>query len=159
MIVSAREQFELAAPADEAALAFLRNPVQALSKVRFLREVQVSGQTISGVLAVQLPLLGEVTLPFVSVLEDTPTGARLLPQAIEQERAWLEVVGEGKLLTGQLGYVFEFRAHLDTPAADKWGGAAFEKMVQAAASRTMSRVAQDLPRALAAALADAERQI
>ena len=158
MIVPAREQFDLSAPADAAALAFVRNPAQALSTVRFLREVQVSGAQISGVLAVQLPLLGEVTLPFVSVLEDTPAGARLLPQSLDHERAWLEVAGEGTLITGQLRYVFEFRAHLDMPAADKWGGAAFEKMVQAAASRTMSRVAQDLPRALAAALAETEHQ-
>ncbi|WP_293914846.1 DUF3809 domain-containing protein [Deinococcus sp.] len=158
MIVEAHEDFSApTALAPEFALAFLRDPTRLLSRVSFLREVEVSGQEVRGVLAVQLPLLGEVSLPFFSVLENTERGARLTPQPIEHRRAWLEVGGEGRLDAeldaAALAYAFVFRAHLDTPTAEKWGGAAFEKMVQAAASRTIARVAQALPRALAEALA------
>lgn len=158
MIVEACERFELPAPADAAAaLAFLHDPTRTLAKVHFLRELSVSGQTpnateVRGVLTVQLPMLGEVTLPFLSVLEVTPLGARLLPQVLENERAWIEVEGQGQLLEATLAYVFVFRAHLQMPAAEKWGGAAFEKMVRAAASRTIARVAQELPRAVGEAL-------
>lgn len=155
MIVEASELFTLTAPPDPAAaLTFLRDPARALAGVRFLRDVQVSGAEVRGVLAVQLPMVGEVTLPFFSVLENTDRGARLVPQGIQNERAWLEVEGEGVLSGLLLEYAFVFRAHLDIPAAEKWGGSAFEKMVQAAASRTMARVTQELPRALAAALAE-----
>ena len=155
MIVEAREPFTLTAPPDAAAaLAFLRDPARSLAKVGFLRGLQVSGAEVRGVLAVQLPMLGEVTLPFFSVLEETEWGARLRPQMIENERAWLEVEGEGMLSGPELEYQFVFRAHLAMPAAEKWGGSAFEKMVQAAASRTMARVARELPKAMAAALAE-----
>ncbi|TSA86832.1 DUF3809 domain-containing protein [Deinococcus detaillensis] len=153
MIVEASERFELPAPADDAtALAFLRDPARSLAKVRFLRELAVSGHEVRGVLAVQLPMLGEVTLPFFSVLDVTPLGARLIPQALENERAWIEVGGEGQLKEAALAYVFVFRAHLQMPTAEKWGGEAFEKMVRAAASRTIARVAQELPRAVGEAL-------
>ena len=155
MIVEASETFTLTAPPDSAAaLAFLRDPARSLTRVRFLRGVQVSGTEVRGVLAVQLPMVGEVTLPFFSVLEHTGSGARLVPQDIQNERAWLEVAGEGVLSGPLLEYAFVFRAHLNIPAAEKWGGSAFEKMVQAAASRTMARVTQELPKALAAALAE-----
>lgn len=155
MIVEAREAFELPAPADSAAaLTFLRDPARSLARVRFLRELTVNGNEVRGVLAVQLPMLGEVTLPFFSVLEETELGARLIPQASENERAWIEVEGEGQLEGATLAYVFVFRTHLQIPAAEKWGGAAFEKMVRAAASRTIARVAQELPRAMGEALAE-----
>ncbi|GAA4017576.1 DUF3809 domain-containing protein [Deinococcus rubellus] len=155
MIIEADQPFSLPAPGDSAAaLAFVRDPARSLSQVRFLRELSVSAAEVRGVLAVSLPMLGEVTLPFFSVLEETERGARLLPQMIEHERAWLEVAGEGQLSGAALDYSFVFRAHLGLPAAEKWGGAAFEKMVQAAASRTLARVARELPRAVAAALAD-----
>ncbi|WP_161880250.1 DUF3809 domain-containing protein [Deinococcus alpinitundrae] len=157
MIVEASELFTLTAPPDHAAaLAFLRDPARSLARVRFLRDVQVGGAQVRGVLAVQLPMVGEVTLPFFSVLENTESGARLIPQGLQNERAWLEVAGEGKLSGPllELEYAFVFRAHLSIPTAEKWGGSAFEKMVQAAASRTMARVTQELPKALAAALAE-----
>ena len=154
MIVEAREDFgQGTSLAPESALTFLRDPARLLSHVGFLRDLQVSGREVRGVLAVQLPLLGEVSLPFFSVLEDTQRGARLSPRVTEHKRAWLEIGGDGLLSGETLQYQFVFRAHLDTPAAEKWGGAAFEKMVQAAASRTIARVAQALPRALAEALA------
>jgi Protein of unknown function (DUF3809) len=154
VIVEAHQDFGQETSLAEAhALAFLRDPARLLLKVSFLRDLQVTGQEVRGVLAVQLPLLGEVSLPFFSVLEDTQRGARLVPQPVEHKRAWLEVGGDGVLDGSALSYTFVFRAHLDTPAAEKWGGAAFEKMVQAAAGRTIARVAQALPRALAEALA------
>ena len=153
MIAESRETFSLNAANPETALAFLHDPARALSKVRFLRELHVSGPEVRGVLTVALPMLGEVTLPFFSVLETNPQGAVLRPQPLDGERAWLEVAGEGTLSGHQLTYLFVFRAHLDTPTAEKWGSAAFEKMVQAAATRTMARVSRELPQAVAAALA------
>ncbi|AWN23482.1 DUF3809 domain-containing protein [Deinococcus irradiatisoli] len=154
MIVEAHQPFRLPAPEDPAALAFVRDPTRALAKVRFLKTLEVQGSEVRGVLAVQLPMLGEVTLPFFSVLEHTAAGARLLPQPLDNERAWLEVEGEAGLEGTELDYRFTFRAHLDTPSAEKWGAVAFEKMVQAAASRTLAKVARELPAAVAAALAE-----
>ena len=51
-----------------------------------------------------------------------------------------------------LTFHFRFRAHLTLPATEGWGGAAFEKMVQAAAARTLDRVARELPAGIARAL-------
>ncbi len=155
MIVEARQPFTLAAPSDPAAaLAFVRDLTRSLSRVRFLKALEVEPPEVRGVLSAQLPMLGEVTLPFFSVLEMTPQGARLRPQLLSGERAWLEVGGEAALVGSELEYMFVFRAHLQTPAAEQWGAAAFEKMVQAAAARTMQKVARELPPAVAAALAE-----
>ena len=60
------------------------------------------------------------------------------------------VTGAGTALV----FAFLFRAHLALPDGGGWGGDAFTKMVQAAASRTLHRVAQELPAGIASAMTD-----
>lgn len=161
MIIEAGQQFTLPFPGPAAdALAFVRDPARALSQVRFLRDLRADGAGVRGELLVPLPVLGAVDLPFRSALRVTPHGAALEPQPPLDERAWVDVTGDARVLTpnGAAGGValhfdFHFRAHLATPAADGWGTAAFEKMVRAAAGRTLDRVARELPRGIQAALA------
>ncbi len=159
------------------ALAFIRSPQQLLTQLSFLQEVEQRGEQVSGVLALSFPMLGEVTLPFVSLMSQQPHGAVLLPQALTHERAWLEIAGQGHLEPPsdqpgqsdytttqlprhrQIHYHFQFRAYLQTPdVAQQWGAKAFEKMVQASAQRTINRVAQALPVAFARALETAEHE-
>lgn len=194
MIIDSTQQFVLDYPGPLAgALAFVRDPAWSLSRVRFLHgltartdgvrgglgedgDVKERGELeVRGELIVQLPVLGQVDLPFFSVLQFTEGGATLIPQLLEHERAWVEVrgvaqVGGVQVGGGQVGGVqadspdpagtpvgfdFQFRAHLAMPqtgdppqagaAGPGWGGAAFGKMVRAAANRTLQRVASDLP--------------
>lgn len=177
MIIDSAQQFVLEYPGSPAgALAFVRDPARSLSRVRFLRELNASpdggrGEVeLRGELIVQLPVLGQVDLPFFSVLQTTEGGATLLPQPLEHERAWVEVRGVAQVhcLPGApagsaphssggtpVSFDFQFRAHLATPqtgdpteagaAGLGWGGAAFGKMVRAAAGRTLQRVASELP--------------
>lgn len=152
MIVEATQDFTLPWTGDDAAaLAFVRDPARALARVRFLRDLRADGEVVRGELLVPLPGLGEVDLPFHSVLTATPDGGALTPQAISGERAWVEVAGQARLDGGALHFAFQFRAHLATPDAQGWGGAAFEKMIRAAAARTLERVARELPAGIAQA--------
>ncbi|GGN36772.1 DUF3809 domain-containing protein [Deinococcus daejeonensis] len=152
MIVEATQDFTLPwAGDDAAALAFVRDPARALARVRFLRDLRADGEGVRGELLVPLPGLGEVDLPFHSALTATPDGATLTPQAISSERAWVEVAGQARLDGCALHFAFQFRAHLATPDAQGWGGAAFEKMIRAAAVRTLDRVARELPAGIAQA--------
>ncbi|AIZ46195.1 hypothetical protein QR90_15770 [Deinococcus radiopugnans] len=164
MIIEAGRHFTLQAPGPAAAtLAFVRDPARALSRLHFLRGLNVEGHEVRGELLVPLPVLGEADLPFVCVLAHTPDGATLTPRPIEGERAWVEVTGQAQVLEGaqaarsgetvvEVAFNFLFRAHLATPDAQGWGGAAFEKMVRAAAGRTLDRVTQELPEGLREAL-------
>ncbi|MBB6017817.1 DUF3809 domain-containing protein [Deinococcus radiopugnans] len=164
MIIEAGRHFTLQAPGSAAAtLAFVRDPARALSRLHFLRGLNVEGHEVRGELLVPLPVLGEADLPFVCVLAHTPDGATLTPRPIEGERAWVEVTGQAQVLEGaqaarsgetvvEVAFNFLFRAHLATPDAQGWGGAAFEKMVRAAAGRTLDRVTQELPEGLREAL-------
>lgn len=177
MIIDSAQQFVLEYPGPPAgALAFVRDPARSLSRVRFLRELSAlpdeeRGEVeLRGELIVQLPVLGQVDLPFFSVLQFSEEGASLLPQPLEHERAWVEVRGVAQVhsLGGSqagsppdssgstpVSFDFQFRAHLATPqtgdspeagaAGQGWGGAAFSKMVRAAAGRTLQRVASELP--------------
>lgn len=164
MIIEAGRHFTLQAPGPAAdTLAFVRDPARALSRLHFLRGLNVEGNEVRGELLVPLPVLGEADLPFVCVLAHTPDGATLTPRPIEGERAWVEVTGQAQVLEGaqaarsgetvvEVAFNFLFRAHLATPDAQGWGGAAFEKMVRAAAGRTLDRVTQELPEGLREAL-------
>ncbi|MFB9993663.1 DUF3809 domain-containing protein [Deinococcus oregonensis] len=155
MILEAEQSFSLTHPQGQAAaLAFVRDPALALSRVRFLRGLVGHAQGVRGELIVPVPVLGEVDLPFSSLLQETPDGATLTPQPITGERAWVEVSGQAAAdSAGLISFGFHFVAHLATPEAEGWGGAAFEKMVRAAAGRTLERVARELPQGIAAALA------
>ncbi|GGR26091.1 DUF3809 domain-containing protein [Deinococcus ruber] len=160
MLIEAEQVFSLPFPGDQAAaLAFLRDPARSLSRLRFLHELTVSTETpaeVRAVLVVQMPMLGSVTLPLHSRLIVTPGGARLESLPIADERAWIELSGEGSTDSNPGGttleYSFHFTAHLEAPSAEQWGGAAFEKMVRAAAARTLTRLAQELPAGISAAL-------
>ncbi|WP_425146293.1 DUF3809 domain-containing protein [Deinococcus sp.] len=160
MLIEAEQHFDLNFPGTRPqALAFVRDPARALSRVRFLQHLKADGGGEGGggevraVLAVQMPLLGTVTLPLHSRLIPTPDGARLDSLPLEGERAWIELSGAGTAAQdGTLHYDFRFVAHLDAPSAEGWGGAAFEKMIRAAAARTLTRLAQELPAGIAAAL-------
>lgn len=153
MILHATEEFELQhLDGPEAARAFVRDPALALAKVRFLRGLKADATSVSGELVVPIPVLGEVDLPFESALEQTEDGARLLPCPLDHERAWVEVSGAARVHGDLMHFQFDFKAHLALPAAEGWGGAAFEKMVQAAASRTLTRIGNSLPTSMQAAL-------
>lgn len=164
MIIEAGRHFTLRAPGPaQDTLAFVRDPQRALSRLQFLRGLQVDGAEVRGELLVPLPVLGEADLPFLCALAHTPDGATLTPQPIEGERAWVEVTGQAQVLEGaqaagngqtvvEVAFNFLFRAHLVTPDAQGWGGAAFEKMVRAAAGRTLERVTRELPEGLREAL-------
>ncbi|SMB89751.1 DUF3809 domain-containing protein [Deinococcus hopiensis] len=154
MLIEARQAFTLTHPGGQAAaLRFVQDAGRSLSRVRFLRKLQGSAEGVTGELIVPVPVLGEVDLPFSSRLTATPEGATLTPQPIEGERAWVEVAGRAEVDgAGAVAFTFHFRAHLGTPQAEGWGGAAFEKMVRAAAGRTLERVAAELPVGIGAAM-------
>ncbi|MFC4638062.1 DUF3809 domain-containing protein [Deinococcus hohokamensis] len=153
MILEAQQHFALHHPGgQDAALVFVRDPALALSQVRFLRALTTTAGEVRGELVVTVPILGEVDLPFCSVVAPTPGGAELRPLPLSGERAWVEVAGQARVEGGEMHFEFGFRAHLALPEAEGWGGAAFEKMVRAAAGRTLERVAQDLPASVARAV-------
>lgn len=156
MILDAAQDFGLPyAGSTEDALAFLRDPARSLARVRFLRGLNVAGNLLRAELLVNVPLLGEVALPFQSRLLETPGGAALLPQPLA-ERLWAELSGEGTVTDTpegvQLHYALRLRAHLELPQAEKWGGVAFEKMLRETARRTLSRVTQEFPAGVQAAM-------
>ena len=153
MILDAEQTFTLPYPGPPAdALAFVRDPARALVRLRFLRDLRADQESVRGELVVPLPGLGDADLPFHSLLSLTPDGADLIPQALSGERAWVEVAGQARAEGAELHFTFQFRAHLATPDAQGWGGAAFEKMIRAAATRTLDRVARELPGSIQAAL-------
>ncbi len=155
MQIEAEQAFPLDFPGTSTdALAFLRDPARALAGVRFLRDLTVSGPELRAVLVVNVPMLGETLLPLHSRLIHTPQGARLEAQPVAGERAWIELNGEGTADGQLLSYHFRFTAHIEMPSAEKWGGAAFEKMVRAAAERTLSRLARELPEGMARGMAE-----
>ena len=150
MQIEAEQAFTLEFPGTpESALAFLHDPARGLAGIRFLRDLHASGPEVRAVLVVNVPILGEIDLPLHSRLVHTPQGARLEAQSIEDERAWIELSGDGTADGHLLSYHFRFTAHIEMPSAEKWGGAAFEKMVRAAAERTLSRLARELPEGMA----------
>lgn len=152
--IEAAQSFTLRHPAGHAAaLAFVQDAGTALSRVRFLRGLRADSEGVSGELVVPVPVLGEVDLPFLSRLTAAPDGADLTPQPVGGERAWVEVTGQARVDgAGSVAFSFHFRAHLSLPQAEGWGGAAFEKMVRAAAARTLERLAGELPAGIEAAM-------
>lgn len=155
MILDAAQTFSLPyAGSVEEALAFLRDPARSLARVRFLRGLHVNGDLLRAELLVNVPLLGEVALPFQSRLLDTPDGARLLPQPLNG-RLWAELSGDGAVSAAggvSLHYALQLRAHLELPQAEKWGGVAFEKMLRETARRTLDRVTGEFPAGVLAAM-------
>lgn len=150
MQLRAEQQFSLTHPQGKAAaLQFVQSPALALAGVDFLQQLTLSGPpdgpTLGGELLVTVPMLGQVDLPFLSRIEALTTGAALYPLPLENERAWVEVAGQARVDGPHMHFAFQFCAHLATPPADDWGSAAFEKMAQATATRTLNRLAAALP--------------
>ncbi|PYE48702.1 DUF3809 domain-containing protein [Deinococcus yavapaiensis] len=152
MIFDAEQSFSLPYPGPhEAALAFLRDPQRSLGRVTFLQNVRVSESIVRAEMLVQVPMMGTLTLPFESELILTNDGAHLTPRTLESQ-AWAEVGGSGAVQGTTLDYRFAFRVHVDMPTAEKWGGAAFEKMFHATARRTLERLAKEFPDGVRAAM-------
>lgn len=154
MIIEASQEFTIQHPGGvESALVFVRSPEVALAAVRFLKELRVVNQELVGQLLVKAPALGEIDLPFKSALVAEPRGATLQPVALSSERVWVAVAGQA-LVSDQavMTFQFHFTGHLSLPDTPGWGGVAFEKMVNAAAQRTLSRVTEALPRDIQQAL-------
>lgn len=152
MIFDATQDFTLPYPGSEQdALAFLRDPARSLREVSFLRGLRVGGNVVRAEMTVNVPMLGELSLPFESDLSETPRGALLTPRPLAG-RAWVEVRGEGEVREGALHYRFTFRAHVHLPTAEKWGGAAFEKMANATAHKTLEKVVREFPEGVRAAM-------
>ncbi|MDO4262967.1 MAG: DUF3809 domain-containing protein [Deinococcus sp.] len=158
MQFGAQQSFTLHCPGDRAAaLAWAQAADQALAQVTFLQDVRLDGQTLHGELRVPVPLLGDITLPFVSRLEAIPNGAALTPQALPERRGWVEVrgqavVGDSEGRSTRVELSFDFQAFLRLPDSGNLGGAAFEKMVRATAQRTIERVLAELPGQLQASM-------
>lgn len=161
MILNSEQEFSLVHPVDQGqALSFVRSPGTSLSQVRFLSDIRVHDDQLRGTLLVKAPGLGEVDLPFVSQMIEIPEGAALRALALPGENAWVAVNGqasveasvEAGVAASVMHFTFQFTAHLTLPDVPGWGGAAFEKMVNAAAQRTLRRVAEALPRDIQAAL-------
>ncbi|AFZ66630.1 DUF3809 domain-containing protein [Deinococcus peraridilitoris] len=152
MIFEAQEHFVLPYPGSEdEARSFLRDPGRSLRAVSFLRALRFDGGIVRSELAVNIPMFGDLVLPFESEVTSTAQGALLTPRPLSG-RAWAEVGGLGEVQSGQLDYHLSFRVHISMPQAEKWGGAAFEKMFQATARKTLERVAQEFPAGVRAAM-------
>ncbi len=154
MLLEATQSFELRHPGtSQDALHFVRTPAVALSQLRFIRGLDTKQEQVRGELIVPVAMLGDVDLPFSSRLQSTPDGAVLLAAELPDERAWVEVNGQATVDSqNKMSFAFQLRAHLQLPEAEGWGSAAFEKMVRAAANRTLERIAAALPGGIQAAL-------
>jgi hypothetical protein len=98
--------------------------------------------------------LGVQRLDFASRLEHHPEGADLiaLPRT---GKAWAEVAGQGRVREeagAQIFYALQIVVHLELPVGDKWGGRAFEKMVQATAKSAVERLTHEFGRGVSAAM-------
>ena len=153
MRLESNQQFSLHHPQGfQEALKFVRSPERSLSRVRFLTNLSSENGQVSGQLIVKTPGIGDIHLPFASTLREEPDGASLHALTLP-EKNWVEVNGQASVTQDALmTFNFQFTAHVTLPEVPGWGGAAFEKMVNAAAQRTLTRVAEALPRDIQAAL-------
>ena len=137
------------------AVAFLRDVNRSLERVAFIKNLRVDGADVLADLRIDAPVIGEQLLDFQSVLEALPDGAKL--RSLERSgNAWAEVAGEGTAQPAGDAASIEYRlrivAHLNLPAAERWGGRAFEKMVFATAQRAIERMTLEFPDGVAAAM-------
>lgn len=157
MILESSQRFTLKHPhGAEAALQFVRLPERSLARVRFLSNLTSQDAQVSGQLVVKTPGLGDIHLPFTSTLKEERDGATLHALPLS-EKNWVAVNGQATVTPDAvMTFDFQFTAHVTLPDVPGWGGAAFEKMVNAAAQRTLTRVAEALPRDIQAALPPVE---
>lgn len=146
------------------ATAWAQQPERSLGQISFLRGVRLVAGVLHGELLVPVPLLGDITLPFASQLTATKQGGVLTPAPLPthtaeqgRRRGWVEVSGQATALpqTGPstpIDMQFHFDAFVAVPPNGHFGTAAFEKMVRAAAQRTLDHVAEGLPSELQASM-------
>lgn len=80
MIFEAQEHFVLPYPGSEdEARSFLRDPGRSLRAVSFLRALRFDGGIVRSELAVNIPMFGDLVLPFESEVTSTAQGALLTP--------------------------------------------------------------------------------
>lgn len=148
----AQQEFQLTHTLNvEQALEFLRTPSVSLAKAHFLQNIQTLDTELSGELLVMVPILGQIELPFSSIIQIHDTGANLHAKP-HDKHAWLAINGQAEQQTEQLLFHFQFAAYIQIPQTEGWGSIAFEKMVRAAAHRTLERVTSALPESMEQAL-------
>ena len=101
---------------------------------------------LTGELAAEVPLLGEIHFPFKSLIhpqgEDT---ARLEAVPLEPTPPfWAELSGRGWLEGDGIGYDLLLKVHAELPQGEKWGGQALRRMAQVAFERSVERVLAQL---------------
>jgi hypothetical protein len=153
-IEAAREFLLPFAGSGAEALAFLRDVQRSLAQVRFIDDLRLEGQNVLANLLIDVPVLGEQRLDFASTLEFHPEGADLvaLPRS---GKAWAEVSGQGRVRENsgiQIFYALQIVVHLELPVGEKWGGKAFEKMVQATAKNAVQRLTLEFGRGVTAGM-------
>ena len=131
--------------------------------VRPGERIATDGIVVEGAAAIDTSLVTGESVPRDVVVDDAVTGATIDTDGRLVVRAtrvgadttlaqMARLVEQARTEGAELHFTFQFRAHLATPDAQGWGGAAFEKMIRAAASRTLDRVARELPSSIRAAL-------
>jgi Protein of unknown function (DUF3809) len=154
-IEAAREFLLPFVGSSEAALVFLRDVQRSLARVRFIDDLRLEGEQVLANLLIDVPVLGVQRLDFASRLEAHPEGADLiaLPRT---GKAWAEVAGQGRVRQEadavQIHYALQIVVHLELPVGEKWGGRAFEKMVQATAKSAVERLTLEFGRGVTAAM-------
>lgn len=108
-------------------------------------ELTRQGALLQGYLVAEVPLWGEVQLPFRSRIH--PQGPRAYLEALplaDPPAFWAELEGEGQAVEGGLDYRLTLRLHATWPQGEKWGGRALERLAAAAFERSVERVLQGL---------------
>lgn len=155
---------DLALPRAEA-LAFVRDVARSLARATFLEELHVSTgspRLVTATLPVNAALMGQRALPFTSVLEATPDGARLVGQPLAPTGpGWAQVDGDADVSAADGGsrvsYRFRVRVHLHLPEPERWGGRALLRMIEFTARNVLERVIAAFPAAVRAAAEEAGR--
>jgi hypothetical protein len=136
------------------ALRFLRDVRCSLVQVRFIDDLRLETDTILANLLIDVPVLGEQRLDFASKLTPHPEGADLIALPLSG-KAWAEVSGQGRMRQTagvEIFYALQIAVHLELPVGEKWGGRAFEKMVQATAQNAIQRLTLEFERGVTAAI-------
>jgi hypothetical protein len=153
---------DLALPRAEA-LAFVRDVARSLARATFLEDLHVSTgspRLVTATLPVNAALMGQRSLPFTSVLETTPDGARLVGQPLAPTGpGWAQVDGDADVFAADGGsrvsYRFRVRVHLHLPEPERWGGRALLRMIEFTARSVLERVIAAFPSAVRAAADEA----
>ncbi|MCS7058385.1 MAG: DUF3809 domain-containing protein [Meiothermus sp.] len=103
------------------------------------------GSLVEGYLLAEVPLLGQIQLPFRSRIEAQGPVARLVALPLpEPLQFWAELAGEGQAVEDGLVYRLVLRVHAKLPEGEKWGGRALRRMAEVAFDRSVERVLQRL---------------